>query len=168
MCCAWVKKLALFHAAFQVPTKPTVNFLSLRWPEFLPLTGPEQQDQLSAELIEYQTLEDREVVQEDRRIDEFWTDLSLKKDPVTRLTQFPLLAKVARLVLTLPHSNADAERVFSAIGLNKTKTRNRLQLLDGTLAAMMTVKMATQEPCYDYEPPEEIMKAAKSATHNAV
>ena len=35
---------------------------------------------------------------------------------------------IAKLVLVLPHSNSDAERVFSVVGLNKTKTRNSLAL----------------------------------------
>ena len=47
----------------------------------------------------------------------------------------------------LSHSNADAERVFSTAGLNKTKTRNTLAL-DGTLSSIMTVKMADIEPQY--------------------
>lgn len=37
----------------------------------------------------------------------------------------------------LPHSNADVERVFSVVGLNKTKTRNSLAL-DGPLSSIMT------------------------------
>lgn len=39
---------------------------------------------------------------------------------------------------------ADAERVFSIVGLNKTKSRNSLAL-DGTLSSIMTVKMAGLE-----------------------
>lgn len=40
---------------------------------------------------------------------------------------------MAQLVLDLPHSNTDAERVFSMVGLNKTKTMNSWAL-DGTLS----------------------------------
>ena len=91
-----------------------------------------------------------------------WSALAAAKDRATKLHKFGRLAKVARLVLTLPHSNADAERVFSAIGLNKTDIRNRLQL-NGTLSSLMTIKMATSEPCYMYEPPEKVLKAARKA-----
>lgn len=40
---------------------------------------------------------------------------------------FPLLNKFVTLILTLPHSIAATERIFSTINLNKTKTRNRLE-----------------------------------------
>ncbi len=42
--------------------------------------------------------------------------------------EFERLAAVAKLVLVLPHANADAERVFSVVGLNKTKRRDSLAL----------------------------------------
>ncbi|CAL8388432.1 unnamed protein product [Boreogadus saida] len=59
--------------------------------------------------------------------------------------------------------NADAERVFSVVGLNKTKTRNSLAL-DGTLSSIMTIKMADLEPCFKWEPPSDVLKASKKAT----
>ena len=49
------------------------------------------------------------------------------------MLKFARLGKVAQVALILLHSNADAERVFSMIGLNKTETRNSLAL-DGTLS----------------------------------
>ncbi|CAL8301237.1 unnamed protein product [Boreogadus saida] len=59
--------------------------------------------------------------------------------------------------------NADAGRVFSVVGLNKTKTRNSLAL-DGTLSSIMTIKMADLEPCFKWEPPSDVLKASKKAT----
>ena len=44
------------------------------------------------------------------------------------MSRFGRLSHIAKLVLVLPHSNADAEQVFSVVGLNKTKTRNSLAL----------------------------------------
>ena len=73
------------------------------------------------------------------------------------------LSTIAKLVLVLPYSNADAERVFSVVGLNKTKTRNSLAL-DGTLSSIMTIKMAGLEPCFKWEPSQDIIKASKKAT----
>ncbi len=40
---------------------------------------------------------------------------------MTRAKEFERLAAVAKLVLVLPHANADAERVFSVVGLNKPR-----------------------------------------------
>lgn len=84
---------------------------------------------------------------------------------VTGLSQFGRLSKIAALVLVLLHSNADAERFFSMVGLNKTKTRNSLAL-DGTLSSIMTVKMAGLEPQgFKWEPPTPVLKASKPATN---
>ncbi|KAJ4919361.1 hypothetical protein JOQ06_013881 [Pogonophryne albipinna] len=86
--------------------------------------------------------------------------MSSIKCKVTGLSQFGRLTKIAQLVLVLPHSNADAERVFSMVGLNKTKTRNSLAL-DGTLSSIMTVKMAGLEPNYKTTIPTQSPAATK-------
>lgn len=82
---------------------------------------------------------------------------------VTGVRLFQRLAKIAKLVLVLPHSNADAERVFSMVGLNKTKTRNSLAM-DGTLSSIMAIKMAGLKPCFKWEPSVAIIKASKKPT----
>ena len=82
---------------------------------------------------------------------------------VTGVSLFLRLATIAKIVLVLPHSNAKAERVFSVVGLYKTKTRNSLAL-DGTLSSIMTIKMAGLEPCFKWEPPPAIIKASKMTT----
>ena len=79
---------------------------------------------------------------------------------MTGAKEFERLAAVAKLVLVLPHSNSDAERVFSIVGLNKTKTRNSLAL-DGTLSSIMTIKMSGLEPSFRWEPPTEVIKASR-------
>ena len=85
---------------------------------------------------------------------------------VTGMSSFGRLSKVAKLVLVLPHSNADAERVFSVVGLNKTKTRNRLAL-EGTLSSILTIKMAGLGPEIDkWEPPASVVKASAHATED--
>lgn len=43
-------------------------------------------------------------------------------------SKFYYLSRIARLLLTLPYSNADAERVFSRVNKNKTKFRDSLSL----------------------------------------
>ena len=96
------------------------------------------------------------------RMDTLWAYLSTVKDGVSGLPTFSLLSKVAKLVLTLPHSNADEERVFSLIRQNKTDFRNSLAL-DGTLSSILTVKMSCQEPCYKFEPTADVIKKSKKA-----
>lgn len=97
------------------------------------------------------------------RMDRLWGYLGSLKNRASGILKVPKLSKVAQIVLSLPHSNADAERTFSVIGLNKTDTRNRLSL-DGTLSSIMTMKMSSLEPCFRYEPPAEVVKQAKTAT----
>ncbi|CAL8401648.1 unnamed protein product [Gadus morhua 'NCC'] len=84
----------------------------------------------------------------------------LRSTMVTGANEFERLAAVAKLVLVLPHSNADAERVFSIVGLNKTKTRNSLAL-DGPLSSIMTIKMADLEPCFKWDPPSDVLKLGR-------
>ena len=56
---------------------------------------------------------------------------------------FPLMSKFVFNVLSLPHSSANVERTFSQININKTKSRNRLNVetLEGILLAKDYLKM---------------------------
>ena len=76
---------------------------------------------------------------------------------------FEKLCKVAFITLTLPHSNAKEERIFSMITKNKTKFRSSLKL-DGTLSSILTLKCADIEPCPNFDPPSSVLESAKKAT----
>ena len=71
--------------------------------------------------------------------------------------------RVVQLVVKLPHSNAQEERVFSMISKNKTRFRPYLQL-DGILSSIISVKLANLEPCNEYKPPKIVLEKAKRAT----
>jgi hypothetical protein len=83
----------------------------------------------------------------------------------TARSKFHNLVRLAQLVLTLPHSNADEEWVFSRIGKNKTKFRYNLSL-DRTLPSIITFQMnrPATEPCFKYEPSQEVCTAARHVT----
>ena len=85
----------------------------------------------------------------------------------TARSKFHNLARLAQLILTLPYSNADEERVFSRIGKNKTKYRASLSL-DRTLPSIITFQLnrPASEPCFKYEPSQAVCKAAKHVTWN--
>ncbi|KAL0992571.1 hypothetical protein UPYG_G00095100 [Umbra pygmaea] len=87
-------------------------------------------------------------------MESFWAEMATRKHKVTEAKEFERLADVTKLVLVLPHANAD--RLFSVVGLNKTKRRNSLAL-DGTLSSIMTIKMANLELCFKWEPPSEVI-----------
>ncbi|KAJ4935209.1 hypothetical protein JOQ06_016745 [Pogonophryne albipinna] len=123
-----------------------VLYFVQRYKHLLPFEDPREQDRISDEFLD-QMLEETDIPdmvwkgalvsvgeeEQFHRMDMVWAHLTTQKSRVTGKEQFPRLGKVAQLVLCLPHSNADAERVFSVIGLNKTECRNRLAL-DGTLS----------------------------------
>ncbi|XP_034082868.1 uncharacterized protein LOC117553157 [Gymnodraco acuticeps] len=137
-----------------------VLYFVQRYKHLLPFEDPREQDRILDEFLEYQMLEETDIPdmvwkgalvsvgeeEQFHRMDMVWAHLTTQKSRVTGKEQFPRLGKVAQLVLCLPHSNRDAERVFSVIGLNKTECRNRLAL-DGTLSSIMCIKGSQIEPC---------------------
>ena len=73
-------------------------------------------------------------------------------------------------MLSVPHSNAGIERVYSLVNKNKRlgSERNRLDI-NGSLASIIAVKLdrpESQTKCYDYAPDADLLTAAKSATTN--
>ncbi|XP_026119478.1 uncharacterized protein LOC113098640 [Carassius auratus] len=143
----WIKKLSLKeallkHAQFldvqqrtECGVEDALYFVD-RFQELLPFSGPEEQDK--DKFLEYQLM-DIPMPQDPTtfNVEEFWGSMSSIKCKVSGLSLFGRLSKIASLVLVLSHSNGDAERVFSIVGLNKTKTKNSLAL-DGTLSSIMT------------------------------
>ncbi|KAI4461432.1 hat family dimerization domaincontaining protein-related [Holotrichia oblita] len=67
---------------------------------------------------------------------------------------YPELSKFVNLVLTLPHSSASVERIFSAVSLNKSKIRNRLSAttLTGILHSKRLIN-SDNKSCFDYKIP---------------
>lgn len=64
---------------------------------------------------------------------------------------YPEINKLVSYLLTLPHSSASMERVFSAINLNKSKVRNRLG--SETLSGILHIKRLINEHeknCFDF------------------
>ena len=90
------------------------------------------------------------------RIDMIWGSLQEK---------LPNLSKVALAVLTIPHSNAGEERVFSMIKKNKTDFRSNLDL-PRSLSSIMTIKMnkpANLLPCHTFKPSNSLLTKCKAA-----
>ena len=87
------------------------------------------------------------------------------KDHAEKALLFSRLWNVVRLILTIPHSNAEEERVFSIVRKNKTSFRSRLDP-EETLASIVTVKLAMEpESVETFNIPQEVLTAAKSATY---
>lgn len=56
-------------------------------------------------------------------IADMWKEISMLKNLMIDSTSFPNLSMLSKLILTLPHSNAEAERVFSIVNDVKTKKK---------------------------------------------
>lgn len=69
---------------------------------------------------------------------EFWSFLNTYTN-FNNVNPFKEVCQLAILLLTLPHANADVERVFSMCADIKTKKRNRLN--SSAMAALVQVKM---------------------------
>ena len=114
-------------------------------------------DRLNEQFLNYQLLteddipkniKDRMGISEENphgRIDVLWEFLKGVKKPGTSCFEFNLLFKVAEAVMTIPHSNAKEERIFSLINKNKTPSRSSLKI-DGTLSSLITVKTHIENP----------------------
>ena len=138
------------------------------------------------EFIDYQTLSNDEIpntafhdakvvdIDEEEvfhyRMDILWWHLSNLTMPNTSAKHFKCLPKLAEMVLVLPLSNAELERLFSAVRKNKTDSRSFLKL-DGNLSSVLAMKSKypeSRKPCFKWEPDNEIIKCAKSATINTI
>ena len=91
-------------------------------------------------------------------------DIGFLRRPDGQL-RFQRLVRVAKLVLTMPHSNAAEERVFSMIRKNKTPFRPNLDPSE-TLGSIITIKMELEQrdPSRKFVFPPQLLSAAKSAT----
>ena len=152
-----------------------INFVSPRFGVLLPFQSPRQMDVLPEEFVEYQLLQNEDIpphvwdkasiVDDDhtyQRMDIVWHHISTLKAPDGRL-RFSHLSKIAMLVLIIPHSNGEEERVFSMVCKNKTAFRPSLDL-KGMLSSILTIKLAHTEATHQFEPNKELLKTAKSAT----
>lgn len=97
-------------------------------------------------------------------IDVFWDQL-LKYRTEAGLLIFDNLAMFVLNILSLPHSNAGSERIFSKVNLIKTKVRNRLitKTINGTLLASEYVNKSSSENCLTFKPTKSMLtKMTKS------
>jgi len=86
-----------------------------------------------------------ELIAED--IFNFWKMIkSMKHHEKPR---FPFLSRVSEILLTLPYSTAEIERLFSSLSLSKTSLRNRLN--NETLDSLLNIKQSLKRKRVDFE-----------------
>ena len=131
-------------------------------------------DKLNDEFLSYQTMGDDDIPLDVRdsvgltsevypRVDLIWNFLREKRLPGSITREFGILSKVANAVLTIHHSDAGEERIFSLINKNKTPSRASLDIT-GTLSSIITVKTHIDDPL-QWQPSQKILEKAKKATY---
>ena len=96
----------------------------------------------------------------------FWGKVSDIHDPFDNNTRFPTIGKLTKSLLSLPHSNADVERIFSQVVLTKVKQRNKLKT--STLDALLMVKQGLPtKSCVDFTPTTDMCKCINTSMYSS-
>jgi hypothetical protein len=94
-------------------------------------------------------------------VETYWINVSRLKDSNGTL-RFPVLTRLVRILMALPHGNADVERLFSKVTLIKTKLRNRLH--DSTVNSILQVRVNdAKTACLHYEPSKDIVQNVRKS-----
>ena len=96
-------------------------------------------------------------------IESFWMAMSEITLSDQTIYRFGNLAKLCKILLVLPHGNADPERLFSMV--SKIETDQRSSLFPSTVADLISVKVNTSSECYESESLiTPLLSSAKQAT----
>ena len=79
-------------------------------------------------------------------VEDAWQEISSLKNFMDE-PLFPQLSKLAEVVLSLPHSNAEAERIFSIVTDVKTKKRNQMGAQNLNAIAVVRSSFASKNIC---------------------
>ena len=113
-------------------TFSSVEYIVHRYSTLFPACSLDM-EKLSEQFLTYQLLLEEDIPtsvkesvglepEDPFRVDVLWMYLKSIKKPGSREHEFDLLFRVAEAVMTIPHSNAGEERIFSLINKNKTPT----------------------------------------------
>ena len=113
----------------------SVNYFSTKMPHLS--ISP---DMLHGEFSYFQTAELPEIITAEKRTDKQWNMLLHHLDRIDHSRPFKNLTRVALGVLSVPHSNASSERVFSLVRKNRTEGRSSMST--ATLSALLVSKVS--------------------------
>lgn len=103
---------------------------------------------------------------ENLSIESFWSKISSLKNSLNE-PMFQNLSKIVNGLLTLPHSTAAVERIFSQYKMIKTSARNRLHLQ--TCSSLLSTKdflKASGCSCCDWRPNKGLLKRNFKSNEN--
>ena len=157
----FLSDLRILNPAERVTYKDLPNavvHLAKKLPQ-LNLSGP-LLGVLKTEAIDFQMAEEADLPQE-TDVDTFWGAMHKLKQIGSSTPMYSHLLTLIRALLSLPASNADSKRFFSMV--RKIDSDERSHLEHSTVASLLCLKLNVDEKCYDYNPPEELLKVNKSA-----
>ena len=123
-------------------------------------------DTIEQEFLMYQVVPLPTAVTSAERIDMAWHLIGQMRDAATGNAKFRNLSSVMKGILTIFHSNADCERIFSLVQKNKTDYRPNMSTR--TLGSLLTRKMmqsAQANVCHSMQYSTSLLHRAKSATY---
>ena len=164
-----LKNEVLIHAKVADPSirtepglKQSLIFMVRKFPCLLPAAVT--RDMVIEQFTNYQCSDEvPKVIEGEDRVDCMWVKLAKVKDSMG-IMQFQHLAKIMLNILTIPHSNASCERIFSCVRKNLTDQRSSLN--HKTLESLLVVKSMPGET-WDRKYDDKQLQAFKSAYYKS-
>ena len=141
---------------------------------FMPTSTVDDLDQLQKELRDFKSMPESQLPEFDNTsssgVDYFWANIGdmmqRENSEEKRFEKLKSLQSTSDLVL--PHSTADAERLFSMI--KKIETEQRSSLSPTTVCNLLSMKINTPRACFQssqlFSP--ELLSAATTATERSL
>jgi hypothetical protein len=139
----------------------SIKFFIERFPVFIKGNLTEELDQLNDEFCALQIAEIPQHVTAEERTDVKWHLISKIKNPMGEEV-YKKICDVMLGILSIPHSNAECERIFSLVRKNRTEFRS--SMLDESLESILLLKSNFSGRCYEQKFDSNFLKRAKSAT----
>lgn len=133
--------------------------------EQIPSISESEYENINIEWIQLADIENKDYLK-DLDFEEFWEKIMYLKDSCNQ-PMFPLLTKLLRHILCLPHSSAAAERIFSQLNLIKTKLRNRLSIKTcNALLLSRELIACSGNTCQEWQPGIELLNLKSNISAN--
>lgn len=168
-----VKSDVLVHAEVaDINSISTASFSSLRFfvekfPCMLHRSTEEEPDldseidTLEAQFCSFQVEDITDELSKHTRMDTKWSRVGEMTNADGTL-KYDRLSRAMLSILSIPHSNAECERIFSQVKKNRTQFRS--SMTDAVLEKLLKLKSAQRGLCYEQEFDSNFLNKAKSAT----